>query len=163
MEPSNVEYVDISEEIEEIDENEENEDETIEVIFKEENKIHDRINNKKGIKIHSIASKLKIIKYAEAHGRVEAREKYRVAESTLRDWLKNKEKFENLDSNKLSLTTLHKGPSPKYPETNNKLIDYIEFNRKLGLPITTWSLLLELYKLEPERKDLSIKTNLQLL
>ena len=66
MESSNVEYVDISEEIEEIDENEENEDETIEVIFKEENKIHDRINNKKGIKIHSIASKLKIIKYAEA-------------------------------------------------------------------------------------------------
>ena len=90
-----------------MDENEENEDETIEVIFKEENKIHNRINNKKGVKIHSIASKLKIIKYTEAHGRVEAREKYRVAESTLRDWLKNKEKFENLDSNKLSLTTLH--------------------------------------------------------
>ena len=34
MESSNVEYVDINEEIEEIDENEENEDETIEVIFK---------------------------------------------------------------------------------------------------------------------------------
>ena len=119
MESSNVEYVDISEEIEEMDENEENEDETIEVIFKEENKIHDRINNKKGVKIHSI----KIIKYAKANGRVEAREKYRVAESTLRDWLKNKEKFENLDSNILSLTTLYKDPSPKYPETNNKLID----------------------------------------
>ena len=44
MESSNVEYVDISEEIEEMDENEENEDETFEVIFKEENKIHDRIN-----------------------------------------------------------------------------------------------------------------------
>lgn len=76
---------------------------------------------------------------------------------------KNKEKFENLDSNKLSLTTLHNGPSPKYPETNNKLIDYIEFNRKLGLPITTRSLLLELFKLEPERKDCNINANLQLL
>ena len=81
----------------------------------------------------------------------------------MRDWLKNKEKFENLDWNKLSLTTLHKGPSPKYLETNNKLIDYIKFNRKLGLPITTWSLLIELYKLEPERKDYNINANLQLL
>lgn len=163
MEPSNVEYVDINEEIEEMDENEEYEDEIMEVNFKEENKIPARMNNKKGVKIHSISSKLKIIKYAEAHGRVEAQEKYSVPESTLRDWLKNKEKFENLDSTKLSLSTLHKGPSPKYSETNNKLIDYIEFNRKLGLPITTWALLLELYKLEPEKKDLSINANLQLL
>ena len=123
MESSNVEYIDINKEIEEMDENEENEDETIEVNFKEENKIPDRMNNKKDVKIHSISSKLKIIRYAEAHGRVEAREKYNVEESTLRDWLKNKEKFENLDSNKLSLTTLIRGPSPKYPETNNKFID----------------------------------------
>ena len=77
--------------------------------------------------------------------------------------MKNKEKFENLDSTKLSLTTLHKGRPIKYPETNNKLIDYIEFNRKLGLPITTWALLIELYKLEPERKEMNIKANLQLL
>ena len=90
-----------------------------------------------------MSSKLKIIKYAEEHGRIEARDKYNIPESTLRDWLKNKEKFESLDSNKLSLTTLHKGRRPKYPETNNKLIDYIEFNRKLGLPITTWVLLID--------------------
>ena len=38
-----------------------------------------------------------------------------------------------------------------------------EFNRKLGLPITTWSLLLELYKYEPERKNAKIKTNLHLI
>ena len=81
----------------------------------------------------------------------------------MKDWLKNKEKFENLDSSKLSLTTLHKGSGPKYPDTYNKLIDYIEFNRKLGLPITTWPLLLKFYKYEPERKDLSINANLQLL
>ena len=63
MESSNVEYVDINIEREEMDENEENEDEITEVNFKEENKIHDRKNNKKGVKIHSISSKLKIIKY----------------------------------------------------------------------------------------------------
>ena len=75
---------------------------------------------------------------------------------------KIKEKFESLDSNKLSLTTLHKGLPTKYPETNYKLIDYIEFNLKLGLPIITWALLRELYKLEPKRKEMNIKANLLL-
>ena len=74
-----------------------------------------------------------------------SRDKYSILESTLRDWLKNKEKFENLDSIKLSLTTLHKGRPVKYPEVNNKMIDYIEFNRKSGLPITTCALLIKLY------------------
>ena len=159
-EESNLEYIDL---IEEIEESEESEDEIIEVNVKEKNKSNAIKNNKKGVKLHSISSKLKIIKFAEEYGRKEARDKYNIPESTLRDWLKNKEKFENLDSTKLSLTTLHKGRPIKYPETNNKLIDYIEFNRKLGLPITTWALLIELYKLEPERKEMNIKANLQLL
>lgn len=77
----------------------------------------------------------------------------------MRGWLKIKEKFESLDSNKLSLTTLHKGLPTKYPETNYKLIDYIEFNLKLGLPITTWALLRKLYKLETKRKEMNIKAN----
>ena len=51
----------------------------------------------------------------------------------------------------------------KYPDVKNKLIDYIEFNRKMGFAVITWSLLLELYKYVPERKEYKIKSNLELL
>ena len=89
-------------------------------------------NNKKGVKIYSISSKLKIIKFAQENDRVRAYGEYNNPESTLIGWIKNKDKFVNLPSEKLSLTTLHKGRQVKYPDINNKLIDYIEFNRKMG-------------------------------
>ena len=155
------EYIDITEEIEDSGDSQEDikeieiKDQTKKEVIKK--------NNKKGVKIHSISSKLKIIKFAEKNGRVRACDEYNIPESTLRGWIKNKVNFENLPSEKLSLTTLHKGGNVKYPDVNNKLIDYIEFNRKLGFAVTTWSLLLELYKYIPERKEYKIKSNLELL
>ena len=115
------------------------------------------------MKIYSITSKLKIIKFAQENGRVRAYGEYNIPESTLRGLIKNKDKFVNLPSEKLSLTTLHKGRQVKYPDINNKLIDYIEFNLKWVLLLTTWSLLLELYKYVPERKEYKIKSKLELL
>ena len=120
-------------------------------------------NNKKGVKIHTIASKLKIVKYAEEFGRVKAQLEYNVPESTLRDWIKNRDNFENVESDKLNKRTLHKGANVSFQDAYNKLIDFVECNRKLGIPITTWSLLLELFKINPERKNNKIKTNLQLI
>ena len=57
-EESNLEYIDL---IEEIEESEESEDEIIEVNVKEKNKSNAIKNNKKGVKLHSISSKLKIL------------------------------------------------------------------------------------------------------
>ena len=62
-----------------------------------------------------------------------------------------------------ALTTLHQGVNVKYPNTNDKLIDYTEFNLKMGFPITNWSILLKLYINEQERKEFKIKSNLELI
>ena len=71
------------------------------------------------MKIHSISSKLKTIKFAQENGRVRACDEYNIPESTLRGWIKNKDKFVNLPSEKLSLTILYKGGHVKYPDINN--------------------------------------------
>ena len=48
---------------------------------------------------------------------------------------------------------------------NNSLanIDFIEFNRKLFNPVTAWSLLLKLYEIMPNRKEMNIKYNMNLI
>ena len=63
-----------------------------------------------------------------------------IPESTLRDWINNNDKFVNLPLKKLSLNALYKGGQVKYADINNKFIDYIEFNRKMGFAVTTWPL-----------------------
>ena len=73
--------------------------------------------------------------------------------------MKKESSFLNLPSNKLNKKTLNTGKSILYPEVEINLINFIEFNRKCLNPISTWSLLLKLYALVPERKELSIKTN----
>ena len=52
-----------------------------------------KINNKKGKKLHSIFSKLKIIEYAKHTSRKDAIKKFNVPEQTLSDWFKNESKF----------------------------------------------------------------------
>ena len=59
----------------------------------------------------------------------------------------------------LNKKTLNNGKDILYPDVEIKLINFIEFNCKCLNPITTWSLLLKLYSLIPERKKLPIKTN----
>ena len=60
-------------------------------------------------------------------------------------------------------TTLHKDPKIQYQKIYNKFIDFIEFNRKLFNPVTTWSLLLKMYEIEPRRKYMNIKSNMNLI
>ena len=56
-----------------------------------ENKyLFNRQNNKKGTKLHTIESKIKIIKYAKETSQKEAANKFMVATSTLNDWMKKK-------------------------------------------------------------------------
>ena len=58
---------------------------------------------------------------------------------------------------------MNKGPKVKYQEIYNKFINFIEFNRKLFNPVTTWPLLLKMYEIEPSRKNMNIKTNMNLI
>ena len=56
--------------------------------IKEENNICISQYNKKGKKLHTIQSKIKIIKYAKENSRIDAIKKYNVPSSTLSDWFK---------------------------------------------------------------------------
>ena len=59
--------------------------------------------------------------------------------------------------------TLHTGPKVQYQEVYNKFIDFIEFNRKLFNPVTTWSLLLKKYEIVPNIKEKNIKSDMNLI
>ena len=82
-----------------------------------------------------------------------------VPTSTLNDWMKKETEYLNISQDKLTNTTLHKSRDLKYPKVEQELINYIKFNRKLFNALTIWRLLLKLYNLLPERKNLSINTN----
>ena len=116
-------------------------------------------NNKKGTKLHTIKSKIKIVSYAEKHSIKEAVIKYNIPRTTLNDCVKNKNKFLSLDSDKLKKTTMHKGGKPINNKIEDQLISFIEFNRKLNNPITTYSIFIKLLELWPERKNISKETN----
>ena len=88
-------------------------------------------NNKKGTKLHTIKSKIKIANYAENHSIKDGMIKYNIPRTILNEWLKNKNKFLSLDSNKLMKTTIYKGGKPLNIEVEDKLISFA---------ITTFSL-----------------------
>jgi hypothetical protein len=71
----------------------------------------------------------------------------------------NKTKYLNAPEKQMNKRTLHEGNKIKNPELECKLIEFIEFNRKLYNAISTWSLLLKMFEICPKRKNLSIKSN----
>lgn len=79
-------------------------------------------NNKKGVKLHTIESKLKIIKYAKENDRKSASLKYQIPQSTLGDWMRNEKNLANVSSENLKNKTLHKGRKILYPEIEIQLV-----------------------------------------
>ena len=74
-------------------------------------------------------------------------------------WMKIEEDFIS-QKNKDNKITIHKGPTPKYNDIENNLIDFIEFNRKLNNPVTTWCIVNELFKYYPNLKNDNYLNNL---
>ena len=56
-------------------------------------------------------------------------------------------------------SNINKGRENCNLEIDLKLIEFIEFNRKIGNSITVYSLVLHLLKIEPIRVELSLKAN----
>lgn len=115
--------------------------------------ILEKSNNKKGAVLHTIKSKLKIIQYAKEHTQKNVSIKYGIPPTTIADWMKKEQTFLNLPSNTLNKKTLNKGKNILYPEVEAQLVNFIEFNCKCFNLVSTWSLLLKLYTLIPERKN----------
>ena len=93
-----------------------------------EDKDHET-NNKKGTKLHTIKSEIKIINYAKINTQKEASIKYNVPITTINTWMKKEKEFSNVSTDKLNKTTLHCGRQILYPEDEKEIVKYIEFNR----------------------------------
>ena len=65
----------------------------------------------------------------------------------------NQEEDLKSQKNKAIRITIHKGPTPKFNDIENNLIEFIEFNRKLNNPVTTWCIANELFKYYPNLKN----------
>ena len=50
-------------------------------------------------------------------------------------------------SNKNTKITLHKGCIPKYNNIEQLFVNFIEFNREVLNPITTWCIAIEMFRL----------------
>jgi hypothetical protein len=103
----------------------------------------------------TIKEKLNILDEVKAKGRNKTALKYGIAESTLTYWKQQENKL--MESNKNIKIILHKGRKPIYPEIEEKLINFIEFNRKLLNPLTSYSIAQQMYKIMPQLKNKKYK------
>ena len=113
--------------------------------------------NKKNQGIYILREKLSVIELAEKSSNYKAALIYNVNESTIRYWRKMKERYIAESNNNKS--NINKGRENCNLEIDLKLIEFIEFNRKIGNSITVYSLVLHLLKIEPTRTELSLKEN----
>ena len=113
--------------------------------------------NNKNQGIYTLREKLSAIELAEKSSNYKAVSIYNVNESTIRYWRKMKERYIAESNNNKS--NINKGRENCNLEIDLKLIESIEFNRKIGNSITVYSLVLHLLKIEPTRTELSLKAN----
>ena len=67
------------------------------------------INSKKGVKLHTIKLKIKVINYAEERNISEASRHFEKTGKTISNWVHNKTNLLNTPKEPLNKTTLHKG------------------------------------------------------
>ena len=118
----------------------------------DEDKDNKTSNNKKGIKLHTIKSKIKVINYAKDHNISAASREFNIPRTTINDWVKNQNIILNIEKDKYDKKNLNKGASSLYEKEEKEIINFIEFNLKLFNPITTISLLIKFLELVPDRK-----------
>ena len=100
----------------------------------------------------TIDKKIEAVEYSiQIKSNIKIAEKYGVSEWSIRNLKSNIDNLRKA-SKKKERITLHNGPklSEETIETNIKLLDFVKINRKLGIPITTLSLKLELLKIRPD-------------
>ena len=77
---------------------------------------YEQTNHNKGAILHTIKSKLKIIKCAKEHSQKYTSIKFGIPPTTIHDWMKKESSFLNLPSNILNKKTLNTGKGILYPE-----------------------------------------------
>ena len=158
------EIIPTQQEIEDIEKEEQNISFSSESIEDEDNPSPiEKPNNKKGIKLHTIKSKIKVVKYAMNHNISQAADKFLIPRTIINDWYKNRYTLLNIPIKDQDKKSLNKGRARGYLEQEKKLCSFILFNRKLFNPISTMALLVKFLEIIPERKKKKVSTNLKFL
>ena len=103
----------------------------------------------------TIEQKIEVVEYAiNIKSNYIAAEKYGVSEWTIRYWRSEIDKLKMASKTKI---TIHKGPpiSEATLNTDLKLLEFYEINRKLKNQISTYSLKIELLKLRPDLREIT--------
>ena len=101
-----------------------------------------------------IAVKLEAVEHAKKTSNNKAALKFNVSEKSIRYWRKQENELRK-QRHQVSKITLHKGKNKSFIYDEKTMWIFAETNRKLGNPLTTWSLISELLKREPSTQRMS--------
>ena len=119
-------------------------DDEVEVNDQTDNTKGDKLDNNKKIKKLQLNEKILAITIAKSKGNQVAAKWAGVSTKSIRNWIKKENEIKN--ANNLFKKTLHPG-KPKFQIIEEKLYDFVCFNKALGNPVTTWSLVLDFNRL----------------
>ena len=120
-------------------------EEDVEMIDQTDNFKNDKLTHNKKNKKLQLNEKLLAITIAKSKGNKVAANWAGVSTKSIRNWIKKENELKNADN--LFKKTLHSGVKPKFEFIEEKLYDFLCFNKALGNPVTTWSLVLEFIRL----------------
>ena len=101
-----------------------------------------------------IAVKLEAVEFAKISSNNKAALKYNVSEKSIRYWRKQENDLRK-QRHQISKITLHKGKNKSFVYDEKEMWIFTETNRKLGNPLTSWALIVELLKREPTTRKMS--------
>ena len=105
----------------------------------------------------TIEEKIEIVKYAEQYSIHKASEKYDVDRQNIRTW---KSQLPNLIAmtKKFSKMTIHSGKKPETEDIDD-VVEWILMNRKIGIAVTLWEVIVKAWSLNEELKKRSMNAH----
>ena len=100
----------------------------------------------------TIEEKIKIVKYAEQNSLHKAAEKYDVDRKNIREW-KNQLQDLIVQSNKSTKMIMHSGKKPETDDIDDEIVEWILMNRKLGITVTSWEVIVKASAIKEETKE----------
>ena len=103
----------------------------------------------------TIEEKIKIVRFAEQNSIHKAAEKYNVDRKNIRSW---KSQLPDLitQTNKSTKMIMHSGKKPETEEIDDEIIEWILMNRKLGIAVTSWEVIVKACSMKEELKKSSL-------
>ena len=99
----------------------------------------------------TIEEKIKIVRFAEQNSIHKAAEKYIVDRKNIRSW---KSQLPDLitQTNKSTKMIMHSGKKPETEGIDDEIVEWILMNRKLGIAVTSWEVIVKACSMKEELK-----------